>query len=132
MSEHSSEASDRSLSSLGFEERRRGWGFEDEDALLGPDEEQQEPLGIAARGLLWLGLADVSEKEDSESVEEEEEIEEQEDTKMSSSKMTSHTEDCLGGEVPLGTARTINEAVASFCGLPKKERMKLNPQTCSS
>ncbi len=119
MSEHSSEASDRSLSSLGFEERRRGWGFEDEDALLGPDEEQQEPLGIAARGLLWLGLADVSEKEDSESSKEEE------DTKMSSSKMTSHTEDCLGGEVPLGTARTINEAVASFCGLPKKDRVNL-------
>jgi len=93
MSEHSSEVSDRSLSSLGFEEQRRGWGFEDKETLLGHDEEQQEPLGIAARGLLWLGLADVSEKEDSESIEEEE------DTKMSSSKMTSHMEDCLGGEV---------------------------------
>jgi len=54
-----------------------------------------------------------------------ESIEEEEDMKMSSLKMTSHTEDCLGGEVPLGTAHTINEAVASFCGLPKKDHAKL-------
>jgi len=61
------------------------------------------------------------EKEDLESIEEEE------DTKMSSLKMTStgNTEDCLGGEDPLGTAHTINRAVASFCGLPKKDRAKL-------
>ena len=61
MSKHSSDVSDCSLLSAGFEEQR-GWGFEDEEALLGPDKEQQEPLGIAARGLLWLGLTDVSEK----------------------------------------------------------------------
>jgi len=70
MSKHSSDMSDHSLSSSGFEEQR-GWGFEDKEALLGPDEEQEEPLGIAARGLLWLGLADGSEeqKEDLESEE---------------------------------------------------------------
>jgi len=79
MSEHLSEASDCSLSSFGLEDQR-GWGFEDKEALLGPNEEQQEPLGITARGLLWLGFADVSEeeKEDLESKEEEE------DTKISS------------------------------------------------
>jgi len=120
MSEHSSDMSDHSLSSAGFEEQR-GWGFKDKEALLGPDEEQEELLGITARGLLWLGFADVSEeqKEDSESEEEEE------DTKMSSSKMTSNTEDCLGGEVPLSTAHTVNQAVESFCGLPKKDCAKL-------
>ncbi len=34
-------------------------------------------------------------------------------------------EDCLGGEVPLGTAHTINQTVATFCRLPKKDHVKL-------
>jgi len=120
MSKHLSDMSDHSLSSSGFKEQR-GWDFKDKEALsdVGADEEQEEPLGVAARSLLGLaGFGDVLE----ENLESEEE---EEDTKMSSSKLTSNMEGCLGDEVPLGTAHTINQAVESFCGLPKKDHANL-------
>jgi len=76
----------------------KSWGFKDEEALLGLNEEEQEqrePLGITARGLLrlakvrsLLGFTDVSMKVEKDL--------EEEDSKMSSSKTSPGAEDCLG------------------------------------
>jgi len=44
MNKHSSDMSDHSLSSFGFEDQRC-WGFADNNALLGSNKEQQELFG---------------------------------------------------------------------------------------